>query len=112
MNRSERITYLIAAGLFTYAGILQIDGETKLIFPILSFLVAGVFFYLAFGKKVLKSCSFSEMNKEARKLVTGRSTKALSRNQAVRVAAVTFLAVVVSFGMGFGIGKLLYHFTN
>ncbi|MEL7269273.1 MAG: hypothetical protein AAGL34_06860 [Bacteroidota bacterium] len=112
MKRNERIVYLIAAALFVCTGMLQIGKEKELILPILSFIVAGVLFYLAFGKKVVNNCSFSEMKREARKMVIKKPTNLLSKKQALKITAVTFLAVLVSFGMGFGVGKLIYHFTN
>ncbi|MEL6303762.1 MAG: hypothetical protein AAFQ20_03125 [Bacteroidota bacterium] len=111
MKRSERIVYLIAAALFVCTGMLQIGKEKEPILPILSFIVAGVLFYLAFGKKVVRSCSFSEMKKEARKMVVKKPIPK-DTNTAKKVTAVIFRAVLVSFGMGFGVGKLIYHFTN
>ena len=112
MRRTERIAALIAASIFTIVGFLQIDQQQGLVLATLSLIAAAVFFYQALGKRAITACTFSAMNKEAKNMVTGNGQGTLTKNQAVKVAFVTFMVVVVSFGIGFGTGKLIYHFIH
>ena len=112
MKRTERIAALTAALIFTIVGYLQIDQEQNLVLATLTFFAAAVFFYLSVGKKAITSCTFSAINKESKSMIAGNGKGSLTKNQAVRVAFVTFMVVVVSFGIGFGTGKLIYHFIH
>ena len=112
MKRKDKVLGLLASLAFTIVGYLQIDQSENKAMAGLSFLTAALFFYQAFGKKALTSCSFSALQDESKNMVTGDGKAFLNRNQAVKVAVITFLAVVVSFGIGFGVGKLIFHFIH
>ena len=112
MKKEERRIALVAALIFTVVGFLQIDQSEDLVLATLSFIAAAMFFYQAFGKDVIRSCTFSALHDESKNIVVGDDKALINRNQAMKVALVTFLAVVVSFGIGFGVGKLIYHFIH
>ncbi|PRX53665.1 hypothetical protein [Flagellimonas meridianipacifica] len=109
MERKEKVLAVLASFTFTIVGFFQIDQSENRALAGLSFLTAALFFYQAFGRKILSSCSFSTIKNESKSMVAGDGKAVLNRNQAVKVAFITFLAVVICFGIGFGVGKLLYH---
>lgn len=112
MKRTERIAALTAALIFTIVGYLQIDQEQNIVLASLSFFAAAVFLYQALGRNAITACTFSAMNRESKNIVVGGEKATLTKNQAYKVIFVTFLAVAVCFGIGFGTGKLIYHFIH
>ncbi len=112
MKKTEKIVYLIASAMFMVTGVLQVDDEKDWYLPVLSFVVAGLLLYQSFGNSLTSSCSFKSMRNESKKMVAGDNKNLLTRNQAVKVALITFTAIVVCFGIGFGTGKLIYHFVH
>ncbi|MEM1003612.1 MAG: hypothetical protein AAGH46_13275 [Bacteroidota bacterium] len=97
MIRKDKILFLLASLAFNVAGFLQLDQSENIVLAGLSFLTA---------------CSFSGIKNTSKSILSGDGQTVLNGNQAIKVALVTFLAVVVSFGIGFGSGKLLYHLIN
>ena len=113
MGSTERILALLAALIFTLFGYLELEKPvSNVLLVTLSFLVAGVFLYTFFGRKGIVSSSFTEINNESKTLVLGPKDKKVSKSSAFKIAMVTFGTVVVSFGLGFGVGKLFYHLIH
>ncbi|MEM9079047.1 MAG: hypothetical protein AAGC43_18555 [Bacteroidota bacterium] len=112
MKQKAKLMALLASLAFTVAGYLQIDQTENMAIPTLSFLTAALFFYTAFGKKVLTSFSLTKIKSESRNMVAEDGKILLNRSQTFKVALLTFLAVVVTFGIGFGLGRIIYQFIH
>nr|WP_299342807.1 hypothetical protein [Allomuricauda sp.] len=113
MKVNRRILALVAAICFTVLGYFELTSEDKnLVLVILSFVVASLFLYTFFGRKAITSCSLSEINNNSKVMVLGPKKNEVTKAGAVKIASITFAAVVVSFGLGFGVGKLIYHIVH
>ena len=112
MKQKAKLMALLASLAFTIVGYLQFDQSENKALAGLSFLTAALFFYTAFGRNVLTSCSLSKLKNASRNMITEDGKMLLNQNQSVKAALVTFLAIVVSFGIGFGAGRLIYHFIH
>ncbi|MEM9867542.1 MAG: hypothetical protein AAF765_07645 [Bacteroidota bacterium] len=112
MKKAGRITALFAALAFTIIGSLQINAFEKPIFAISSFLVAVVFLYQFLGTQVLPSRSFSTIQNKSKEIVFGKGDFKLMPNRELQVVFITFLALLVFFTLGFGMGKFAYHIVH
>lgn len=113
MKGNRKILSLLAALSFTIVGYLELSNpERNLVLVIFSFLVAVVFLYGFFGRQLITSCSLSQINNESKDMVLGSKRKQVSKGKALKIATVTFTSIAVCFGLGFGVGKLLYHLIH
>ena len=113
MGRNERILALLAALLFTIVGFMELEkAEHSLLIATMTFFAAAIMLYFYFGKKGISSCSFAEINERSKTLVLESEAEKISKKDSFKVGTVTLLAILVSFGLGFGVGKLIYHLIH
>ncbi|TAI49704.1 hypothetical protein [Flagellimonas allohymeniacidonis] len=113
MKSNEKILTLVAALIFTIVGYLRLEeADHNLLMVVMSFFAAAVLLYTYFGRKGISSFSFTQMNDQSKTLILGSETKEVSPPNNFKIRMVTFMTILALFGLGFGIGRLIYHLIH